>query len=90
MFDGAIDNLIKEYASHKNLKFIFNKKVLKKDLSQYGDVIDYDGAGFSATLSVDRKVHTKIAGDVLAKFPVDDLDVSEVSLEDIIGNIFKS
>lgn len=89
VYDGYLSNLVAEHAKEKYLKLVFVKSVDQKDLKKYGDLIEYDKKnGLSATLRVKRENHTKIASSMLSTLPVDDLDISEVNLEEIIGNIF--
>lgn len=90
VFDGKLDKLIKEYASSKYLKLVFNEKTSKFDLEKFGEIIEYESNGFSVTLSVSRDNHTAIAANILSNFKVDDLDISEIGLEEIISKIFKS
>lgn len=88
IYDGSLDTIIKQYGKEKYLGFVFNKSVNVKDLETFGTVQEYNPDGLSVKLSVPREEHTRIAAEMLKKFPVDDLDISEVSLEEIIGNIF--
>lgn len=88
IYDGGLKELIAKYAKRKNLKLVFNDAVSKKSLLAFGEVTHYGAKGLSATVSVDRKDHTKIASALLSKLPVDDLDISEISLDDVIRQIF--
>lgn len=90
IYDGSLKDLINKYAKKKNLKLVFYKQIPKSELTEYGQVIDYRSDGLSATLSVKKSDHTQIASAILSKFPVDDLDISEINLEDIIRLIFSS
>ncbi|MFZ2202549.1 MAG: ABC transporter ATP-binding protein [Microgenomates group bacterium] len=88
IYDGGLKNLVSKYAKRKNLKLVFYKPIPKPDLKEFGQIVDYKGDGLSVTLSVKRSEHTRIASALLSKFPVDDLDVSEIGLDDIIRQIF--
>ncbi len=88
IYDGALTNLVSKYAKSKNLKLVFYKPIPKSELVGFGKVISYKADGLAATISVKRSEHTQIAASILSKFPVDDLDISELSLEDIIRQIF--
>lgn len=90
IYDGNLGELIKKYASEKYLKLNFQKNIDREDLEKFGKVIEYHENGIGAVLSVPRVNHTNVAGEILKKFPVDDLDISEVSLEEIISKIFQS
>jgi len=90
IYDGSLKNLTEKYLAQKFLKFIFKEKVLKKDLSQFGKIEKYSEDGLSVTLIVDRKNHLDIAAKALKSLPIDDLDIAEISLEEIIRHIFTS
>lgn len=90
IYDGGLNDLISKYAKCKNLKLVFNEEVKRKDIMRFGKLIHYGSKGLSATISVERKDHTKIAGTILSKLPVDDLDISEITLDDVIRQIFSS
>ncbi|MBD3280927.1 ATP-binding cassette domain-containing protein [Candidatus Dojkabacteria bacterium] len=86
VYDGGIAELIKKHADYKILTVITNGKILKKDVEKYGDVAKIDEHRF--TLNVKRSDVSKVAGDVLKAFDVDDLDINEPKLEDIVEGIF--
>jgi len=86
IYDGNLNEIIKKYAGNKNLTAVFLKDVKKSDLEKIGTVTDFEP--LKATISVPRAVHGQAAAELLSKFPVDDLDISEVSLEDVIRKIF--
>ncbi len=90
IYDGNLKDLVTKYAKRKNLKLIFNKPTPKNELTDFGKILNYRDDGLSATISVKRSEHTQIASSILTKLPVDDLDISEISLEDIIRQIFSS
>jgi len=89
IYDGSLEDLTKKYAKDKYLKLIFNNKIKKSDLYKYGEIIDFEQNGLKATVSVARENHTKAAASILENLPVDDLDISEVDLEDIVSKIFQ-
>jgi ABC-2 type transport system ATP-binding protein len=90
IYDGLVGDLIRTYVQDKYLKLNFSKEIAKEDLLKFGKIIEYHDEGLSVVLSVKREDHTKIAAELLTKLPVDDLDIAEVSLEDIIGTIFEN
>ena len=89
VFDGKLTDLTRKFVANKILKLTFNKRVNKEELKKYGKVTEIEKTGLTATLSVKREDHTQIAGEILNKFNVDDLDIAEVPLEDIIRQIFE-
>ena len=86
IYDGKLKEIVKKYADQKYLTAVFNKDVEKSDLEKIGTVTKFEP--LKATISVPRAVHSQSAAELLSKFPVDDLDISEISLEDIVRNIF--
>lgn len=89
IYDGTLEELTRKYANNKYLKLIFNRPVELADLAKFGEVIERDKDGLKGTISVSRESHTKVASGLLESLPVDDLDISEVELEDIVTKIFQ-
>ncbi|MBN2015644.1 ATP-binding cassette domain-containing protein [Candidatus Dojkabacteria bacterium] len=88
VYDGDLEQIIKKYARNKYIKLIFLKEVEKKDISEYGKVVEYEP--LKATIAVSRHVTPHIASEVLKKLPVDDVDIAEPELEDIIRVLFQT
>lgn len=86
IFDGELADLTAKYAKEKYLEIDFEKQVEKKDLEKYGKIVSANDT--RVVLSVSREEHTKIAGEILSKFEVDNLDINEISLEDIVRQLF--
>lgn len=89
IYDGTLEELTRKYANNKYLKLLFNKPVEKNVLDEFGEVVEMDKDGLKGIISVSRESHTKVASALLEKLPVDDLDISEVELEDIVTKIFQ-
>ena len=89
IYDGVLKDLINDYIKEKYLGLIFNAPVPREELEKFGRVVEWIDGGIKATISVDRDKHTAVASQILAELPVDDLDISEASLEDVISQIFK-
>lgn len=86
VYDGAIANLISKYATEKYLSLDFDDDVPKEKLEQYGRVVTYEG--WKAVIAVPRKDHARRAAEILTAFQVDNLDIQEITLEDIILKYF--
>ncbi len=82
IYDGSIEKLIKTYATEKYLSVDFEDDVPKAELAKIGRVVEYEG--WKAVIAVPRKIHAKQAAHLLTTYSVDNLDIKEVSLEDII------
>lgn len=89
IYDGPLKNLINDYIKDKYLKLLFNDPVPREKLEKFGRVVEWVDEGIKATVSVDRAKHTAVASRILAELPVDDLDISEASLEEVVAEIFK-
>ncbi len=88
VFDGRLDELIKQYADYKILTFIFNKEVARESFSTYGAVDAFEP--LKVVINVPRANTSKTAAEILQKFEVDDLNISEPKLEDIIREAFEN
>lgn len=88
IYDGSLEELIKKYATHKNLKVIFSQKgVTKSMLRKFGEVIDF--SDYNGTVRVDNYQSKQKAIDLLSsELPIQDVLISEDSVDDIIRKIF--
>jgi ABC-2 type transport system ATP-binding protein len=87
VFDGSLDALIKEHADYKILVPIFYSQVSRKELEQFGDVVDYNFP--KVVINVPRKEASQRASELLNRYDIDDLDINEPRLEDIIRVAFE-
>jgi ABC-2 type transport system ATP-binding protein len=92
IFDGQLDDIISKYARTKTLSLVFSKPVTKAELKKFGQVkeLTEDGSAYTAQLRVDRKKATSIAGKILDKLPVEDLNIEEPPIEAIIREVFQT
>lgn len=88
IFDGLLQNIIDKYARNKILSLVFSKQISQKELSQFGEVKEYDFP--KATLLVPRKEATKIAGKIITDLPIEDVNIEEPPIEAIIREVFNS
>ncbi len=86
LFDGKLDNLIKEYTKYKLITVVFEKEVKEQELAKLGKVIEYDFP--KAILSVKREDSNKVTSKLLKNFAIDDLNIQEPDVEDIIREVF--
>ena len=87
-YDGPLDKLVKQYATHKTITLVFNQPVRKKQLAGWGKLIEF--APLRAALSVKRSQVSQTAAQILEALPVEDLDISETSIEEIIRHVFET
>lgn len=86
-YDGNFSNLIKKYAKTKTITLIFTKEVLKNDLKPYGKIVDFEP--LKATIEIKRDLVPHTAALMLKNLPVDDLDISEIAIEEVVRQIFE-
>jgi ABC-2 type transport system ATP-binding protein len=87
LFDGALNDLIKKYADYKILAPVFAKDVPLKKLQEIGEIEEYIPP--RAIIKVPRDKTSQKASELLAKFDVEDLEITEPALEDIIRLAFE-
>ncbi len=86
VFDGDLDSLVKKYVNKKNISFVSNNRLSKKDVINLGEVVSF--SPHKITISVDRSDVANISSKILSSFDVDDLDINEMSLEEVIRKVF--
>jgi ABC-2 type transport system ATP-binding protein len=86
LYDGPLDQLVSRYADHKIVRARFESAVSAEDLSSLGEVVSVEGA--SAVLKVPRAKVASAAASLLRSYPVLDLDVEEVDIDDIVRRLF--
>lgn len=86
LYDGALDRLVERYADHKILRARFTTPVDPADLKTFGTVVKYED--LTVTLEVPRAKMAASAGALLSSYPVADLNVEEVAIDDIVRRLF--
>ena len=86
LYDGALDRLVERYADHKILRVRFTTPVAAEDLKSLGTVVR--SGEDSVTLEVPRANVSASAAALLRSYPVADLNVEEVAIDDIIRRLF--
>lgn len=86
VFDGNLRDLVEKYATSKYITLVFLHPVERSRAEEYGEIIEFDP--LKVTFDVPRNLVREKASKMLMELPVDDLDISEIPVEDIIGDIF--
>lgn len=86
LYDGALDRLVERYADHKILRARFTADVDADDLKSLGTVVKHEER--VVTLEVPREKMAAAAGSLLRTYPVADLNVEEVAIDDIVRRLF--
>ena len=87
IFDGAVEDVQNKFAKEKIIKAYFSGDVYQDKLQKIGKVKKFSFP--EASLSVNRQVTAVAAAELLQNFPVADLTIEEVPIEEIIRKVFK-
>ncbi len=85
-YDGSLTGIVEEYSKDKIIKLQFEQKVAKKDLQALGNVISWDG--YAAELNIPKDIAQEAIGRLISKFPVKDINISSITLEEVIADLF--
>lgn len=87
VFDGALENLTEKFAK---------EKIIKATLSSEEDIKKFDQIGFvkrysfpEVIISVPRQTVAIAASELLQNFPVIDLTIEEVPIEEVVRKVFR-
>lgn len=86
IYDGNLQSLTAKYADCKILSVVFSKDIDVKKLSEIGQIKKYEYP--KAVISVPREATSVAASELLQKFPVADLLIEELPIEEIIAGLF--
>ena len=86
LYDGKLENIVKEYAKNKFLSIDFSTTVERSKLEKLGNIKEYSET--LAVIVVERTKSNKVAAKLLESFPVKDLNIEEPNIEDIIRDVF--
>jgi len=86
LYDGPLDRLVERYADHKIVRVRFTSPIAAADLKALGVVVSVDE--LVAVLEVPRDKVPASAAALLRSYPVADLDVEEVDIDDIVRRLF--
>jgi len=87
LFDGALEELVNKFAKEKIIKATLAKEDGISDLEKIGKIKKL--AFPQVILSVPRSAVAVAASELLQNFPVDDLTIEEIPIEDIIRKVFR-
>jgi ABC-2 type transport system ATP-binding protein len=86
IFDDSIEKLLNNYRDKKYITFIFKEPVNEKMLGKYGKIIDSKVLSFK--FEIPATDQTKLITEITEKFPVDDIDITHVPLDEIMTSMF--
>ncbi|MCC7431493.1 ATP-binding cassette domain-containing protein [bacterium] len=86
-FDGSLEGVIKKYANEKVISATLGNKVELEKFTNFGTILNSNE--LQVEIKVERKNSTKIASELLNNFPIVDITIKDISIEEIIKNIFR-
>lgn len=87
VFDGKFESLIDKFAKNKIIKISLSDEGDIKKLESIGKIVKLSYP--QVTLSVSRASTAIAAAEILQNFPVADLTIEEVPIEEVIKKVFK-
>jgi ABC-2 type transport system ATP-binding protein len=87
LFDGALEELVNRFAKEKIIKLSLSSQGDIKKLEKMGEIKRLSFP--EVVLSIPRGTAAMAASEILQNFPVTDLTIEEVPVEDIIRRVFK-
>jgi len=86
IFDGNLSEITEKYADHKIISVIFSKDVDVKKLEAIGQLREFSFP--KAVFAIKREAASLAASELLQNFPIADLNIEEVPIEDVIREVF--
>ncbi len=86
VFDGTLSSLMDRYSNSRRLRLHFSELVNAQDLAKFGEIVE--STEDTVILSVVRDQTPNITAAVLKDYPVDDIAIEEVSIDEVIRNLF--
>jgi len=86
IFDGELSEITEKYADHKIITVIFSKDVDAKKLEKIGQLREFSFP--KAVFAIKREAASLAASELLQNFPIADLNIEEVPIEDVIREVF--
>lgn len=86
LYNGLLQNVVEKFATYKVIKVDFESEVDKSKIEAIGKVYEFDG--LHAAIHVPKNEAAKRASRLLNRFPVADLTVEDLAIEDIIRQVF--
>lgn len=87
LFDGALEDLVTKYAKEKIIKATLSKEEGIESLEKIGKIKKLVFP--EVVISVPRSTVAVAAAELLQNFPVADLTIEEVPIEDVIRKVYK-
>lgn len=86
VFDGTLTSLSRQFSDSRRLRLTFEENIEAADLEAFGVLISHEQN--VALLEVPRAKVASVTSAVLTRFPVSDVSIEEVDVEEIIRTLF--
>ena len=86
LFDGKLDEIIKNHATHKIISVDLSRQVDRKKLAALGEIKAADFPNIQLSVPIEKS--NQIAARLLEDFPVEDINIGEPDIEEIIREYF--
>ncbi len=87
-FDGSLHALVQTVADHKEMTVKFSEPVKRDRIKGFGTVSAFEGV--RVTLHVPRDDVRTVAKQLLDELPVADLNIQEISIDEVVRKVFRS
>lgn len=87
LFDGALEDLVGKFAKEKVIKLTLSEEKDLEGLSKIGRLKKISFPRIE--ISVPRSTVAMAAAEILQSYPVADLTIEEIAIEDVIRKVFK-
>lgn len=88
VFEGTLDALSRSFSDNRILRLTFEGEVPADELATMGRVVSQEDN--VAVVEVPRTETAAVTSAVLAKYPVSDIAIQEVEIEEVIRSLFTS
>ncbi len=86
IYEGTLDDLGRKFSDGRRLRLAFSQTVDPADLAKYGRLIE--SSEVSAVLEVKQENIAKVTAAVLGKFPVNDVGIEDVDIDEVVRTLF--
>lgn len=88
IFDGTLDALTADYSETRRLRLTLDAPTPPEAFAAYGHVVEAEEN--TVVLAIPRDQTAARTGEILQAFPVNDIAVEEVSVDEVIRHLFES
>lgn len=87
IYEGTLQDLSRQFSEGRRLRLSFSEPVSKEELEPYGKLVEFEEG--VAVIEAKRDKIAPVTAAVLAKFPVSDVSIEEVDIEEVIRELFE-